>query len=75
VLLDERINSSHTQVPGPDGKGGFGGTCFPKDMSSLSFQMMEEGMLSYLIASAISRNKNVDRTEQDWKKDKGRAVS
>ena len=22
---------SHTMVPGPDGKRGFGGTCFPKD--------------------------------------------
>jgi len=27
VLLDDRINASHTQVPGPDGKPGFGGKC------------------------------------------------
>tara|TARA_Y100001938_G_C8098930_1_gene440151 strand:- start:2982 stop:3788 length:807 start_codon:yes stop_codon:yes gene_type:complete len=75
TLLDERINSSHTQVPGPDGRKGFGGTCFPKDMSSLNHQMVEKEILSYIIASAISRNKNTDRPEQDWKKDKGRAVS
>ena len=32
---DDRILHSHTTVPGPDGKRGFGGTCFPKDTSSL----------------------------------------
>jgi len=75
TLLDERINSSHTQVPGPDSKKGFGGTCFPKDMSSLDCQMAEAGVTSYVVASAISRNKKIDRPEQDWRKDKGRAVS
>ena len=35
VVLDERIGSSHTQVPGPDGKLGFGGSCFPKDTMGL----------------------------------------
>jgi len=33
LSLDERIGFSHTQVPGPDGKFGFGGHCFPKDTS------------------------------------------
>ncbi len=28
---DERILSSHTRVPGDDGRRGFGGTCFPKE--------------------------------------------
>lgn len=31
VSNDPRIGSSHMQVPGPDGKYGFGGMCFPKD--------------------------------------------
>jgi len=35
VGIDERITSSHMQVPGPDGKRGFGGACFPKDTSAL----------------------------------------
>jgi len=35
VVLDKRIGSSHTQVPGPDGKFGFGGSCFPKDTMGL----------------------------------------
>ena len=29
-IKDGRIGSSHTQVPGPDGREGFGGTCLPK---------------------------------------------
>ena len=31
---DGRIRSSHSQVPGQDGKFGFGGSCFPKDIES-----------------------------------------
>ena len=33
---DERIGSSHMSAPGPDGKRGFGGACFPKDTSAFS---------------------------------------
>ena len=33
LALDKRIGFSHTQVPGPDGKYGFGGHCLPKDTS------------------------------------------
>ena len=32
---DERIGKTHMQVPGPDGKAGFGGHCFPKDTEAL----------------------------------------
>ncbi len=74
VLLDERIGKSHTDVPGPDGKRGFGGTCFPKDMESFFYQLSEAYVESYIIEGSMARNKQVDRAEQDWKKDKGRAV-
>jgi UDPglucose 6-dehydrogenase len=30
-----RLGESHWTVPGPDGKYGFGGSCFPKDLSAL----------------------------------------
>ena len=32
---DSRIGDSHVDVPGPDGKLGFGGKCFPKDLNAL----------------------------------------
>lgn len=35
VGSDPRIGYSHTKVPGFDGKQGFGGACFPKDVSAL----------------------------------------
>tara|TARA_B100000963_G_C22598187_1_gene658896 strand:- start:55 stop:915 length:861 start_codon:yes stop_codon:yes gene_type:complete len=31
ISTDSRIGSSHMNVPGHDGKKGFGGACFPKD--------------------------------------------
>jgi UDPglucose 6-dehydrogenase len=71
---DPRIGSSHSNVPGHDGKRGFGGTCFPKDMASLEFQMKEAGVESKIISAANERNYSIDRKEQDWNLDKGRAV-
>lgn len=35
VSTEPRIGASHWQAPGPDGKKGFGGACFPKDVSAL----------------------------------------
>jgi len=35
IASEPRVGHSHTQVPGPDGKFGYGGHCFPKDMSAL----------------------------------------
>ena len=37
ITIDPRIGRSHTQVPGPDGKFGYGGHCLPKDMAALRF--------------------------------------
>lgn len=31
---DGRMGHSHMKIPGPDGKEGFGGACFPKDLSA-----------------------------------------
>lgn len=36
VLLSGYINDMHTKVPGPDGKFGYGGKCFPKDVNAFS---------------------------------------
>ena len=34
VFLSGYINEMHTAVPGPDGKFGYGGKCFPKDVNA-----------------------------------------
>ena len=35
LALDKRMGDSHMNVPGHDGKYGFGGACFPKDSMAL----------------------------------------
>ena len=74
TCLDSRVGESHTQVPGHDGKKGFGGTCFPKDISSLAIQFKKAGVPSYILDAAINRNLFIDRPEKDWLEDKGRAT-
>lgn len=78
VILDDRIGDAHTKVPGPDGKRGFGGTCFPKDMAAFRSQLMEVsallGMDHGIVNACIQRNNKLDRPEKDWKDNKGRTV-
>ena len=68
---DTRIGLSHTKVPGPDGRRGFGGHCFPKDMAAWCHFAPGDHSV---IRAAHERNLLVDRPERDWQKDKGRAV-
>jgi UDPglucose 6-dehydrogenase len=74
ATIDKRIGGGHSAVPGHDGKKGYGGTCFPKDTSSLRYEMSQSGMNPYVMNAIIERNDNVDRPEQDWLLDKGRAA-
>jgi len=73
-VRDGRIGHSHLNVPGPDGKFGFGGSCFPKDIQALiSFADHEDVDLNVL-KGAWKTNLKV-RPEKDWEKLEGRAVS
>lgn len=36
LAAEPRMGSSHWRAPGPDGKRGFGGACFPKDVAALT---------------------------------------
>jgi UDPglucose 6-dehydrogenase len=74
IVQDSRIGESHTNVPGHDNKKGYGGTCFPKDIHSLQNQFRGWNVPSPIINACISRNEEIDRPEQDWNADKGRAV-
>ena len=53
-VSDQRIGDSHLHVPGPDGKLGFGGTCFPKDINAF-------------ISFAKKNNINMNVLEAAWK--------
>jgi len=70
---DERLGKSHWAVPGPDGKMGFGGSCFPKDINALIQLGLELDMTPEVLIAAWHNNLDV-RPEQDWKELKGRAV-
>lgn len=56
LLAGGWIHPAHTQVPGPDGKFGFGGACLPKDIASLSHQMIQAGVSNWMVDAAIERN-------------------
>ena len=71
---DDRILPSHTRVPGPDGKKGYGGTCFPKDTNSFKYEMEKVGVKPYILNAVIERNETIDRPQKDWNENKGRSV-
>lgn len=47
ILNSTYINEMHTKVPGPDGKFGYGGKCFPKDVKAFErmFRYTQLGLL------------------------------
>jgi UDPglucose 6-dehydrogenase len=73
-VSDPRIGNSHTNVPGHDGKLGFGGTCFPKDINALITMGKELGVDMNTLEAAWKTNLEV-RPEQDWKHLVGRAIT
>ena len=73
-VADGRIGHSHLNVPGPDGKFGFGGSCFPKDIQAMIDFAEMFGINPSVLKGAWEKNLEV-RPEQDWKELKGRAVT
>ena len=71
---DKRIGNSHLSVPGPDGDLGFGGHCFPKDLSALIYLTDKLGTVNNILKSTKETNDAV-RSLRDWEKMKGRAVN
>ena len=72
--FDKRLGNSHFQVPGPDGKFGFGGSCLPKDINSVIDICSKNNVKSYVLKAAWDRNINKDRKERDWEQLVERAV-
>lgn len=71
--LDTRLGSSHWMVPGPDGDRGYGGHCFPKDMTALRYVASTLSVDTPTINGASLTNSNV-RKDLDWESQEGRAV-
>ena len=61
LLKNKWINPMHTNVPGPDGKLGFGGACLPKDSSALFQELKRRGCIHSVIESVVTENK-------EWRK-------
>ncbi len=64
ILLDERVGKN-IDVPGPDKKFGFGGTCFPKDLNALIYLARENQFRPYLLEEVWRKNCSV-RKNKDW---------
>ncbi len=56
AVLDKRLGPTHWRVPGPDGKLGFGGSCFPKDTAALLNYCEENGVQMWLLTEAVYIN-------------------
>lgn len=65
VLTDGRIGISHCDVPGHDGRLGYGGSCFPKDICALIHQLEKSGFDAKMLKSCWDQNKTI-RPEMDW---------
>ena len=59
LAMDKRIGNSHMNVPGHDGRLGFGGACFTKDTAALiKYSQSQEQELT-LLKRAIEINNNI----------------
>lgn len=56
LLLSGYIAPTHSHVPGPDGKFGYGGKCFPKDVNAFT-QYSKNSPLFNLLDAVINANK------------------
>ncbi len=59
VSLDSRIGKSHMQVPGPDGRYGFGGACFPKDTKALYEYSLSLNSPLHILKKVIDLNNDI----------------
>ena len=64
-VQDGRVGHSHLNVPGPDGKNGFGGVCFPKDIQAMIAFGDSIGIDMSVLKGAWKTNLKV-RPERDW---------
>jgi len=54
---DDRIGMTHMDVPGSDGNYGWGGACFPKDVSAIISEAKSCGLNLKLLENVVNINK------------------
>ena len=54
---DPRLGTSHWSVRGPDGQFGYGGACFPKDVSAIIQHSIDNGSELELLNYVMQLNK------------------
>jgi len=57
MCADYRISEHHTQVPGPDGKYGYGGKCLEKDLRQFVAMCAKEKLVSVVGEASLRANK------------------
>jgi UDPglucose 6-dehydrogenase len=70
VLADSRMGNSHFDVPGHDGRFGFGGLCFPKDINAFKSYAKSIGVDPKIMDAVWEKNLEV-RPEKDWEQIEG----
>jgi len=56
VIASGWVNAMHTDIPGPDGKVGWGGSCFPKDTQAFYHAAKQLGIDMPTLKGAIDSN-------------------
>lgn len=59
ISNDKRIGSSHMDVPGHDGRKGFGGACFPKDSVALAKYAEQLNIELSVLKTVIKTNNKI----------------
>ena len=59
LSADLRVGNTHMDVPGNDGRLGFGGACFPKDISALYSLSKDLEVESSILREVISSNEKI----------------
>lgn len=65
-ISDQRVANSHIDVPGPDGKLGFGGACLPKDLQAMIRLAELNGINTWMLTGAEAVNNKVRNKDLEF---------
>jgi UDPglucose 6-dehydrogenase len=71
---DQRLGESHWSVPGPDGRRGYSGSCFVKDINAM-IKIADDLLVDTPVLDGAWKKNLEVRPERDWEQLIGRAIS